>query len=80
MLPAAERPGAELLAWSAVHGLAMLALEGPLRDLPAGAVDELAPRVVRMVSLGLGVIESAEPAGPPSPPSPPSLPSLPGPR
>lgn len=52
-----ERPGAELLAWSAVHGLAMLALEGPLRDLPPGAVDELAPRLVRMVDLGLGLAD-----------------------
>jgi len=50
-----QRPGAELLAWSAVHGMAMLALEGPLRDLPRGAVDELAPRLVRMVDLGLGL-------------------------
>jgi AcrR family transcriptional regulator len=50
-----QRPGAELLAWSAVHGMAMLALEGPLRDLPPGAVDELAPRLVRMVDLGLGL-------------------------
>ena len=48
-----ERPGAEILAWSAVHGLAMLALEGPLRDLPTEAVDALAPRLVRMVDLGL---------------------------
>jgi AcrR family transcriptional regulator len=55
VLPEDERPGAELLAWSAVHGLAMLALEGPLRDLPDGAVDELAPRLVRMVDLGLGI-------------------------
>jgi AcrR family transcriptional regulator len=81
-LPAAERPGAELLAWSAVHGLAMLALEGPLRDLPSGAVDELAPRVVRMVSLGLGVIESAEPAEPAEPTEPtepPEPPEPPGP-
>jgi AcrR family transcriptional regulator len=62
-LPEQERPEAELLAWSAVHGLAMLALEGPLRDLPTGAVDQLAPRVVRMVALGLGVIEPRAPAG-----------------
>ena len=55
VLPASERPGAELLAWSAVHGLAMLALEGPLRDVTPGAVDALAPRLVRMVDLGLGV-------------------------
>ena len=60
-LPSAERQGAELLAWSAVHGLAMLALEGPLRDLPPGAVDELVPRVVRMVELGLGVVAVPEP-------------------
>ncbi|OFE15332.1 TetR family transcriptional regulator [Humibacillus sp. DSM 29435] len=55
VLPPDERPGAEILAWSAVHGLAMLALEGPLRDLPAGFVEEMAPRLVRMVDLGLGV-------------------------
>ncbi len=30
VLPPERRPGAEYLAWSAVHGLAMLALEGPL--------------------------------------------------
>ncbi|MFM6850561.1 MAG: TetR/AcrR family transcriptional regulator [Terrabacter sp.] len=53
-----QRPGAELLAWSAVHGMAMLALDGPLRDLPPGAVDELAPRLVRMVDLGLGLSDS----------------------
>ena len=64
MLPATERPGAELLAWSAVHGLAMLALEGPLRDLPPGAVDELAPRLVRMVDLGLGLGGGAPTGGP----------------
>jgi len=55
-----ERPGAELLAWSAVHGLAMLALEGPLRDLPPRAVDELAPRLVRMVDLGLRLSDHPE--------------------
>lgn len=60
-----ERPGAELLAWSAVHGMAMLALEGPLRDLPPEAIDELAPRLVRMVDLGLGLSDGAAPG--PSP-------------
>jgi AcrR family transcriptional regulator len=58
-MSADQRPGAELLAWSAVHGMAMLALEGPLRDLPPGAVDELAPRLVRMVDLGLGLSDGA---------------------
>ncbi|HEY4996594.1 MAG TPA: WHG domain-containing protein [Solirubrobacteraceae bacterium] len=32
-LPAERRPDAELAAWSAVHGLSMLLLEGPLRSL-----------------------------------------------
>jgi AcrR family transcriptional regulator len=55
VLPAGERPGAELLAWSAVHGMAMLALDGPLRGLPKDAIAALAPRLVKMVDLGLGL-------------------------
>ncbi|GAB3078895.1 TetR/AcrR family transcriptional regulator [Intrasporangium mesophilum] len=55
VLPVGERPGAELLAWSAVHGMAMLALDGPLRGLPKDAIAELAPRLVKMVDLGLGL-------------------------
>jgi AcrR family transcriptional regulator len=34
LLPADRRPGAEYAAWSAVHGLSMLLVEGPLRNLP----------------------------------------------
>jgi AcrR family transcriptional regulator len=59
VMAAEQRPGAELLAWSAVHGMAMLALDGPLRDLPPGAVDELAPRLVTMVDLGLGLSDGS---------------------
>jgi len=33
VLPRERRPGAEYLAWSAVHGLAMLLIDGPLRGL-----------------------------------------------
>jgi hypothetical protein len=33
LLPPERRPGAEFLACSAVHGLAMLLIEGPLRGL-----------------------------------------------
>lgn len=33
-LPAERRERAEIPAWASVHGLAMLLLEGPLRDLP----------------------------------------------
>ncbi|MDN5790998.1 MAG: TetR/AcrR family transcriptional regulator [Micrococcales bacterium] len=55
VLPVGERNGAEFLAWSAVHGLAMLALDGPLRALPRESLDELTPRLVTMVDVGLGV-------------------------
>lgn len=52
-LPAERRPAAELLAWSAVHGLAMLILEGPLHDLDE-EIRVLAGRgVVEMVVRGL---------------------------
>lgn len=52
-LPAAQRTGAEYMAWSAVHGLAMLALDGPLRALPAAHTETLARRAVAMVERGL---------------------------
>ncbi len=35
LMPAARREGAEFLAWSAVHGLSMLLIDGALRVLPA---------------------------------------------
>lgn len=52
-LPAKRRPGAEYLAWSAVHGLAMLVLEGPLRRLARKDIQEIGRRVVEMVEKGL---------------------------
>lgn len=52
-LPAARRPGAEFLAWSTVHGLALLLIDGPLRGLPDGQVDALADRLLDMVERGL---------------------------
>jgi AcrR family transcriptional regulator len=57
-LPPEQREGAELLAWSAVHGFAMLALEGPLRGLPHPVIEQIAPRLVEMVDLGLGLVGS----------------------
>jgi len=53
VLPAERRPGAEFLAWSAVHGLASLLLDGPLRALPPDATQALIRRVVDMVEQGL---------------------------
>ena len=48
-----QRPGADLLAWSAVHGLATLLLTGPLRRLDAQTVDGLGRRLLDMVERGL---------------------------
>ena len=53
LLAPQRRPGAEYLAWSAVHGLAMLALDGPLRGTPRTKLRALGERVVEMVERGL---------------------------
>jgi AcrR family transcriptional regulator len=53
VLPAERRPGAEYLAWSAVHGLAMLVLEGPLRRLTRAQARDIGQRVLDMVEKGL---------------------------
>jgi len=53
LLPAARRPGAEYLAWSAVHGLAMLVLEGPLHRLPRTQIRGIEQRLLAMVEQGL---------------------------
>jgi AcrR family transcriptional regulator len=52
-LPEERRPGAEFACWSAVHGLAMLVLEGPLRDLPADLKRMAGQRVVDMAIRGI---------------------------
>ena len=48
-----KRPGAEWMAWSAVHGMAMLMLDGPLRGLDDNEHQALAGRLVAMVEQGL---------------------------
>lgn len=53
MLPDERRAGAELLAWSAVHGLGMLALDGPLRGLTDEMLDGATERLLLMVDRGL---------------------------
>jgi AcrR family transcriptional regulator len=52
-LPPERRPGAELSAWSSVHGYAALLLDGPLRDLPAAERAEGLDRLLDMVERGL---------------------------
>jgi hypothetical protein len=53
VLPRKRRPGAEFLAWSAVHGLAMLLIDGPLRGLEATTAHDVGQRVIDMVERGL---------------------------
>lgn len=53
VLPPGRRLGAEYLAWSAVHGLAMLALEGPLRRLTRSQTRDIGQRLLDMVEKGL---------------------------
>jgi AcrR family transcriptional regulator len=48
-----DRAGAEIPAWSAVHGLATLLLDGPLRDLSASDRERALSRVLGMVHHGL---------------------------
>jgi AcrR family transcriptional regulator len=52
-VPPERRPGAELLAWSSVHGLAMLVLEGPLRDIDDATARGAGRRLIDMVDRGL---------------------------
>lgn len=47
------REGAEFAAWSAVHGLSMLILDGPLDQLPPGQRETAVQRALDMVLDGL---------------------------
>ncbi len=53
VLPAERRPGAEFLAWSAVHGLSMLLIDGPLRGLDAATQETVGQRLIYMIERGL---------------------------
>jgi AcrR family transcriptional regulator len=53
LLKKKDRQDAEYLAWSTVHGLALLALEGPLNEMPHARVLALGERLVSMVERGL---------------------------
>lgn len=53
LLGKGQRKDAEYLAWSTVHGLALLVLEGPLHTIPPEMVLVLGERLVVMVERGL---------------------------
>jgi hypothetical protein len=52
-LEASARPGAEWPCWSAVHGFALLALRGPLRQQPPEVVWAAAQRTVETAITGI---------------------------
>jgi AcrR family transcriptional regulator len=53
LLPARRRASAEYLAWSAVHGLAFLVIDGPLYSASPGDIRALSERLILMVEKGL---------------------------
>ena len=53
ILPPARRPGAEYLAWSAVHGLALLLSDGPLHGMGTVQRNAITERLLDMVEAGL---------------------------
>jgi hypothetical protein len=52
VLPPERRPGAEFLAWSAVHGLAMLVIDGPLGPLIGPQMQQIGQHLLDMVEKG----------------------------
>ncbi len=52
IMPVERRPQAEFLAWSSVHGFALLCIDGPLRALPRAQADTVTQRVIDMVEAG----------------------------
>ncbi|WP_405679237.1 TetR/AcrR family transcriptional regulator [Streptomyces sp. NBC_00868] len=53
LLPAERRPGAEFLAWSAVHGLAVLMIDGPLRGVTEAQAHDAGQDLIGMIERGL---------------------------
>lgn len=53
VLPAERRENAELHAWSSVHGLGMLVIDGPLRGFTDAMVAHATERLLDMVDRGL---------------------------
>ena len=53
LMPPERRPGAEFLAWSAVHGLAMLVVAGPLGAVVGPQLPQVGQRLLDMVEKGL---------------------------
>ncbi|WP_329076699.1 TetR-like C-terminal domain-containing protein [Streptomyces niveus] len=52
-LPPERRPGAEYVVWSAVHGLSVLLIDGPLRGLLPVEAQEAGERLLDSIERGL---------------------------
>lgn len=52
-VPAARRPYSETVAWSAVHGLSMLVIDGPLAGAPPDEIDRMLTRLCDVIDAGL---------------------------
>lgn len=52
-LPPERRPRAEYVAWSAVHGLSSLLVDGPLRAIPDDEIERAITTVIAAVARGL---------------------------
>lgn len=53
LLPPERRTGAEVLAWAPVHGLAMLAVDGPLRSIDPRDLQRIMGLVLAVVTNGI---------------------------
>jgi hypothetical protein len=53
LLSAKQRLGADYLAWSAVHGLALLIIDGPLRAMSRAQTRVVGQRLLDMVEKGI---------------------------
>lgn len=60
ILPPKRRASAEYLAWSAVHGFALLVIEGPLNRAPARDIRALTERLLQMVENGLCEVQRSQ--------------------
>jgi AcrR family transcriptional regulator len=52
-IPASHRRYSETVAWSAVHGLSMLIINGPLAGTPPGEIDDMLNRLCDVIDAGL---------------------------
>lgn len=55
VMPAVRRPGAELLAWSTVHGLAMLVLDGPLGAVIGARMPQVGQQLLDVLERGFSL-------------------------